>query len=152
MFKKLIALPLAIREGFRWQKALSLVAKGENSRALFLLEKMVRNGRLYFEVDLLKAQILNEQKRHHECVLLCRSLISKTSDFNKYDTETRRYISAYLKWLDFANSNAVGGNSIVTDKEELTVVVNAVQLKNIADHWKINYPLRIHPNWKEIST
>lgn len=149
MLKKLIKLPVAIREGFRWQKALTLVAKGENKRALAVLEKMVRKGRLFFEIDLLKTQVLNEEKRHQECVILCRSLLSKIPDLDKYDEETKKYFSAYLKWLDFANSSAAGFGSLVNDKDELARIVNLVQLDQVQDHWKTNYPLRLHAEWVE---
>lgn len=152
MLKKLLKFPIAIREGFRWQKALTLAAKRENKRVLAVLEKMNRKGRLFFEIDLLKAQILNEEKRHQECVMLSRSLLSKISELDKYDEETKKYFSAYLKWLDFANSGAVGFASLVSDKNELAETVNAVRLDRIQDHWKTNYPLRIHPNWKEVTS
>ena len=151
MLKKLTKIPIAVLEGYRWQKALAFVANGENHRALAVLDKMVRKGRLFFEVDLLKAQILNDEKRFHECIVLCRTLIQKMPELNHYDVETTKYLIAYLKWLDFANSDAANCESLTGSKDELFKEVIAVRLDEIRERWKTNYPLRIHPNWKEVA-
>lgn len=142
------ALFLGLRNGYLWFKIQNLVEKKEFGKALDALGKMYRTKSFKIEIDLMKAQILNDQSRHHECYALANALIGQIESNEKLTADEKRYCIAYSRWLADLNAKEVHPDR--SGSTELASDLGNIDLSKVADHWKSNFPLRIHPNWKEV--
>ncbi len=148
---KLGKLPLALRNGYLWFRVQTFVEKKEFGKALRTLDKMLRTKTFKIEIDLMKAQIFNAQSRHDECIALARTLTAQIESSEKLSIEEKKYCVAYSRWLADLNEMKVSPERATTAENFSNLGLEKINLANVADHWKSNFPLRIHPEWKDVS-
>lgn len=141
---------LAFKNGYLIYKIHGWIDDEEYKKALDGLDKMYRTKNYKFEIDMLKAQIFDQQSRHHECLTLAQSLINQIKTNKKINAEEKKYCTAYLLWIAAVNGKKVHADKRFENEIPSVGYLSQIKLDNIPQHWKKNFPLRIHPDWKRL--
>jgi|GEM_PF-2830639 len=151
MLKRFIRLPKAIKAAWHWSRALDFNAEGDADAALLELDAMPISGALRCECLILRAVSLSEKSEARESNILCDQALTGLKSMN-YSEDEKNYISSYLVWLKYRNHGQLQSPDDLTyELKRLELLLESTRLQAVPKHWLLNFPLRIHPDWKELN-
>jgi DNA-binding PucR family transcriptional regulator len=123
----------SIKDGYYWTRAIQASAREDYVKAYDLLEKCTFCD---YEFWILRTFLLFVLARDEDAEE-AKKQASKLLKDSKISLDDKAYLNAYLERLQ---SRARGLNLDISD----------VQLNKVSKHHLSNFPLRSHPDWKNI--
>jgi hypothetical protein len=123
----------AIKNGYYWTRALQASARDNHQKAFYLLDKVSFRD---YEFWTFRAFLLFALSQDKEATIASQKAY-KLLESENISVEDKEYLLAYL---DRIKSIALGIDLDVSD----------VNLLGVSEHNLSNFPLRSHPNWKNI--
>lgn len=146
MFKRIIN---SIRGARLWNQALDASAEGRSEDALRCLDAMPILGGLKTEVDMLRAYLLRDTGKLQISYDLCEQLVRKLSHDQALDDNVRKYATSYVRWLAQLNYDELFPKKENLRPDWLRMELDGLDMTKVPTHWQLNFPLRIHPDFKE---
>ncbi len=141
----------AATNGFNWFYALSNFEKGKFGSALIMLDNMRGNNLIMIQVELMKALVHHNLGNFEIAKYLTNGVRSRLCESQKLRAVERDYLGVYCVWLQYLGESSLypspGGIPAELRPEEL----EKITLSKVRRHWKVSFPLRVHPKWNHDS-
>lgn len=145
------ALIEAVWNGVSWFLALGDFQHGKYPQALMRLKKMKRGGKYYIatyvQMDLMTALVYHNMRHYKEAINLVESIRNDITSSNRLPFQERQYLMAYAIWLGNLSRQGLEGKASPLSPELQPDKLSKIDLSNIRKHWKLSFPLVIHPAW-----
>ena len=149
VLRRIFRLPAAIASGLSWSKALEATSAGDHQKSFDFLLKVRRTQSNFIEYDLLKSYLYGELGHYDDCVLLCQQLIGDIDRSSILSEVERLYCKAYASWLFRCAEEKATDGLVQSGRFSVPSELSNIDLSLVPSHWKLNFPLRIHPDWDQ---
>lgn len=130
----------------RWVHVGTLSINGKDEEALRLLRRLPADMQAWSDWRLKELQLLSLLQWNQEALDKANAFLLGRA-FSKTTDENSRYFTCFAQWL--------GQRAFLALTEEGPIPslfvydVDSIDLTKVKDRWKRQFPLRVHPDWKD---
>jgi len=134
---------------FSWDKTLQLAAAGQQSDALAVLDSLEPRFAKDLEVRILRMSLLWQLDRFNSVVESGPEILLAIKADRRLRLVDKTYLYAFVRTLtESADAARRGLPHEIYDRTKTNW--NEIALGKVSKHLKMNYPLRVHPLWKDV--
>ena len=135
-------IPLALRVGKTWIRALELASEKKHQEVLQLIAALPERVRCQLSWSILELQQNAELAREGVSISQATALLPRL-EASRLRTPVKIYLTAYVKWM----ASRATRNSDARASTMFDVDWTAVSLAEVPKYWMRRFPLRAHPEW-----